>query len=147
MDPSTELDIFRILKPQQGPSISAVEDLNSLNKLAKKRVKKVRSLSLSAIESGERRDSGISESAEITTTAVSVLSQETNDNESGKNIVGKKDEGDENWWWWWEPKDGSLLLDFCRQTVRRDFYQYHTLISWPRHYNFDRKIINISFIL
>jgi len=129
MDPSTELNIFRILKPQEGPSTSAVEDFTSLNKLAKKRVKKVRSLSLSAIERGDRRDSCISESTEITTTAVSVLSQETNDNNSGENIVGKKDEGDENWWWWWEPKDGSLLLDFCRQTVRHELYEYHTLIS------------------
>jgi len=115
-----ELNIFRILKPQQGPSTGTTEDGTSGNKLAKKRLRKVRSLSLSAIESGERSDSGISESTNITTTAVSVLSQETNDNQSEEVNVGNN-EGGKKWWWWWEPSSESLLLDFCRQTVRHDF--------------------------
>jgi len=111
---NVELDIFRILKPQQGSSQNNIETCTSANKSVKKRSTKVHPSSLSVLGSGEGGDTGKPSSTE-NTTGGSILSEEDNDNASKEEDVGNKDKNRSIWWW--EPGE-SLLLDFLKLTVR-----------------------------
>jgi len=109
-----ELDIFHISQPQQGSSQSSIETCTSANNSIKKRSKKVHPLSV--LESSQSREGEDIENprSRKNTTAVSIFSEEANDNASKETNVGK----DKNTsFWWWEPGE-SLLLDFLKLTVR-----------------------------
>jgi len=108
-----ELDIFHISQPRQGSSQNNIETCTSANKFIKKRYTKVHPLSV--LESRGREGEDIENLRSTNnTTAVSILSEDANENISTGANVGK----DKNTsFWWWEPGD-SLLLDFLKLTVR-----------------------------